>query len=259
MGRIWKPVAWGLGLVVLIMLIQFPLQKDEETWGVWSLPLSGKTIVLDPGHGGPDGGAVGKDKTQEKDIALAVSKKLQQYLQQSGAIVYLTRETDEDLAAEGTKGLSRRKSEDIRNRLKFIHDKKADLFLTIHLNAIPSTRWSGAQTFYYPKFDESRHLAKMIQSEIIRNMENTTRSPLAINGIYLLKHAKVPGALVEIGFLSNEEERELLKQEDYQRGMAASIYEGILRYATEEPERDEESNTSDSIKSPDDSYHLEFK
>lgn len=235
-----KICIWGIGLLLLAFLIQYPIQKSDPTWETWSLPLSGKTIVLDPGHGGPDGGAVGKDQTEEKDIALSVAKKLQDYLQQSGALVYLTRETDKDLAAKDTKGLANRKSEDIRNRLQFINDKKADLFITIHLNALTSTRWHGAQTFYYPEMDENRHLAKMIQTEIIRNLENTERTPLALNSMYLLKHAKVPGSLVEIGFLSNEQERELLKEEDYQRKMAGSIYQGVLRYATEEIEEDSE-------------------
>lgn len=240
MRGIFKKMTWVAGLIVLGFLIQFPINKTVTTWESWSLPLSGKTIVIDPGHGGPDGGAVGKDGTAEKEIALAVSKKLQSYLQQAGALVYLTREMDADLANEETKGLSKRKSEDIRNRLNFIHEKKTDFFVTIHLNAIPSSRWRGAQTFYYPKEDESRHLATMIQSEIIDNLENTTRSPLAINTLYLLKNAEVPGALVEIGFLSNEQEREELKQESYQREMAASIYEGMLRYVTEEPEEETE-------------------
>lgn len=243
MKRFGNVLMWGIGVLVLLFLIQMPIMNSkttrESSSSTWSLPLSGKTIVIDPGHGGPDGGAVGKDNTSEKEIALTVSRYLQDYLQQSGALVYLTREKDEDLADENTKGLSRRKSEDIRNRLKLIHEKKADFFVTIHLNAIPSTRWSGAQTFYYPKFEESKHLAKMIQAEIIRNLENTKRVALEINGIYLLKHAEVPGALVEIGFLSNERERELLKQDDYQRKMAGSIYEGILRYVTEEKEDDE--------------------
>ncbi|GAB3069797.1 N-acetylmuramoyl-L-alanine amidase CwlD [Virgibacillus ainsalahensis] len=241
MKRAGKYALWVAGCLLLAFLIQFPIQQTADTtWQTWSLPLSGKTIVIDPGHGGPDGGAVGADETVEKEISLEVAKKLQSYLQQSGALVYLTREEDKDLADENTSGLSRRKAEDIRNRLDFIHEKEADFFVTVHLNALPSTRWSGAQTFYHPKYDESRHLATMIQSEIIRNLENTNRAPLAINGMYLLKNAEVPGALVEIGFLSNEKERELLKQDDYQQKMAASIYEGILRYSTEEPEADEE-------------------
>ncbi|MEN2769070.1 N-acetylmuramoyl-L-alanine amidase CwlD (plasmid) [Ornithinibacillus sp. 16A2E] len=240
MNRLGKIVAWVVGLVVLVMLIKFPLPDVVEHTAGFSLPLSGKTIVLDPGHGGPDGGAVGRDDTLEKDIALDVSKKLRDYLQQSGATVYLTREKDTDLAAEDTKGLARRKVEDIRKRMEFIHSQNADFFITIHLNAIPSTKWSGAQTFYYPKSDEGKHLAKMIQAEIKRNLENTERSALAINSLYLLKHAEIPGALVEIGFLSNEQERELLKQGTYQKQMAGSIYEGILRYVSEEPEEEAE-------------------
>lgn len=239
MNRTGKVVLWVVGVLILAWLIQYPIQKSDTTWKTWSLPLSGKVIVIDPGHGGVDGGAEGKDKTNEKEIALAVSKKLRDYLQQSGALVYMTRETDKDLASEDTKGLSRRKAEDIRNRLAFIHEKNADFFVSIHLNAIPSTRWRGAQTFYYPRFEENRHLANMIQAEIIRNLENTNRVALPINGIYLLKHAEVPGALVEIGFLSNVEERELLKQEDYQQQMAGSIYRGILRYVTEDMPEDE--------------------
>ncbi|WP_188456409.1 N-acetylmuramoyl-L-alanine amidase CwlD [Virgibacillus oceani] len=238
MGRVRKKIYWVVGLIVLAVLVQYPIQKSESTWKTWSLPLSGKTIVIDPGHGGPDGGAVGSDKTQEKDIALKVSKKLQNYLQQAGALVYLTRNKDTDLAEKDTAGLARRKAEDIRRRLAFIDEKQADFFVTVHLNALPSTRWSGAQTFYYPKFEESKHLAKMIQAEVIRNLENTTREALAINGIYLLKHAEVPGALVEIGFLSNVHERELLKQDDYQFKMAGSIYEGILRYVTDDMEEE---------------------
>jgi len=235
MGRVSKVGLWGIGFLLLAFLIQFPIQNIETTWNTWSLPLSGKVIVIDPGHGGPDGGAIGKDETSEKEISLLVAMKLRDYLQQSGALVYLTREDDTDLAADQTRGLSARKSEDIRNRLQFIHDHEADLFVTIHLNSIPSPQWSGAQTFYYPEFDESKHLANMIQEEVIRNLENTKRSALAMNGIYLLKYAEVPGALVEIGFLSNEVEREQLKTDAYQRKMAASIYEGILRYITEEP------------------------
>lgn len=236
MERLYKFGMWLFGVILLIYLVQLPIEKTDTTWASWSLPLSGKVIVLDPGHGGPDGGAVGKDQTVEKDIALKVAKLLQRYLQQAGALVYLTRESDRDLASEGTRGLSRRKSEDIRNRLKFIEEKNPDFFLTIHLNALPSERWRGAQTFYFPSFDENKHLAQMVQDEIRRNLENTDRKPLRIDGIYLLKHANAPGALVEIGFLSNEEERELLKREDYQEQMAASIYKGILRYITEDME-----------------------
>lgn len=211
------------------------------------LPLQGKVIVIDPGHGGKDGGAVGRDpeKTQEKEITLQVAKLIRDYAEQGGAIVYLTRETDTDLADEQLRGFSSRKSQDIRRRLQFIHDKEADFFISIHLNALPSSKWRGAQTFFYPRFPENKQLATAIQDEIIYNMENTNRVPLQLNSIYLLKYAKVPGALVEIGFLSNEEERELLKQSNYQKQMAASIYKGILRFVEETQTEENESNLNE--------------
>lgn len=236
MNKKIKVVFWIVGFIMLILLISFPINKTELMWGLSPVPLSGKVIVIDPGHGGADGGAMGKDKTSEKEITLIVAKKLRHYLQQSGALVYLTREEDKDLAESGTKGLSARKSEDIRNRLAFIHEKEADLFLSIHLNALPSSRWRGAQTFYSTHLDENKQLAKMIQTELIRNLENTNRKALQIQNIYLLKYAEVPGALVELGFLSNVEERELLKKNNYQNKLAISIYQGVLKYLTEESE-----------------------
>src|SRR5699024_4401846 len=105
MARTGKVMIWAAGLGRPILIIQLPIPdpKTTDTWEIWSLPLTGKTIVIDPGHGGRDGGAEGKDDTKEKDIALTVAKKLQSYLQQAGALVYMTRRTDTDLADEGTK------------------------------------------------------------------------------------------------------------------------------------------------------------
>ncbi|MBB6455138.1 N-acetylmuramoyl-L-alanine amidase [Salirhabdus euzebyi] len=241
MKKVVYIVLWFAGLFALIYLLQYPV-TTKEAWEPWSLPLSGKVVVIDPGHGGVDGGAVGKDETLEKDIALSTSILLRDYLQEAGAFVYMTREKDQDLAAEGTQGLSNRKSEDIRKRVQFIQDKEPDFFVSIHLNAIPSAKWSGAQTFYYPALDESEHLAKFIQSEITRNLSNTTRKALALNNMYILKNVKAPGALVEIGFLSNPHERDLLKTSSYQDKMAASIYEGMLRYVTEKEFPNEEQS-----------------
>ncbi|UOQ44571.1 N-acetylmuramoyl-L-alanine amidase CwlD [Halobacillus salinarum] len=233
MIRRLKTFGWLTGIIILVWLVSYPIQEAKEAWMGWSSPLSGKVIVIDPGHGGPDGGAVGKDGTEEKDITLQISNYLQDYLQEAGALVYLTRYEDKDLSSDEAGSLSRRKSEDIRNRVQYIKEKKADFYLSIHLNAIPSTKWRGAQTFYYPKSEGSQNLAKFIQSEIKTNLENTTREALGLTNIYLLKHADVPGALVEAGFLSNVEERGLLKSDDYQRKMAAAVYQGILRYVTE--------------------------
>jgi N-acetylmuramoyl-L-alanine amidase len=219
-------------LGILLFIIQYKI-LDKDTWDSWNLPLSGKIIYIDPGHGGPDGGA-GDEDALEKDIALNVSLMIRDYLQEQGALVIMTREEDKDLASEDTKGYSRRKVEDLHKRLNLINESEADLFLSIHLNSIPSPKWSGAQTFYNPKYEENKELSKAIQKEITRNLENTSREAKGLQSVYILKHAKKTGALVEIGFLSNPEERSNLLDGDYQEKVAASIYQGVLNYLTKE-------------------------
>ncbi|MGW8263990.1 N-acetylmuramoyl-L-alanine amidase, partial [Bacillus sp. LR--39] len=145
----------------------------------------------------------------------------------------MTRESDTDLAPEGTKGYSRRKAEDLRQRVKLINHSEAELYISIHLNAIPSQKWSGAQSFYYGKYAENEKVAKYIQDELRRNLENTTRKAKRIHGIYLMQNVTKPGALIEVGFLSNPNEATLLGKPKYQDKVASSIYKGILRYFTE--------------------------
>lgn len=216
----------------LFIILQYDFEEDDA-WKMQSLPLSGKIIVLDPGHGGPDPGAV-QGEAIEKDISLSVSIKLRDYLQQQGALVLMTRETDMDLADEDLKGYSRRKVQDLKRRVDLINHSEADFFASIHLNAIPSPKWKGAQTFYSGHYKESKRGAKFIQEELRRNLENTNREAKTSESIYLLKKSEIPGVLVEIGFLSNPTEREMLRQEDYQEQVAASIYQGIMRYYTNE-------------------------
>lgn len=227
-----KYLGFTLGIVALFLIVTVKFVEDDS-WNAWNLPLSGKIIVLDAGHGGIDGGA-NVDGVMEKDIALSVSLKLRDYLQEQGALVLLTRETDSDAAYENTKGIRNRKQEDLRNRVKFINHSAADLFLSIHLNAFPSSSSKGAQTFYTVRYEENEQVAKFIQAEIVRNLENTKREARLINRVYLMDQAKKPGALVEIGFLSNPDERIRLTKDSYQEKIAASIYKGVLRYFTEE-------------------------
>jgi N-acetylmuramoyl-L-alanine amidase len=227
-----KITAIVAGVILLFLIIQYDF-TENKSWNTWNLPLTGKVILIDPGHGGPDGGA-GNKKALEKDIALDVSLKVRDYLQQQGAMVVMTRETDTDLAPDGMKGYSRRKVADLKERLKLINESDADLFISLHLNAIPSARWSGAQTFYAPQFKENQKAARFIQDELRRNLENTTRNAKPLGQVYILKHAKRPGALVEIGFLSNPQERANLKTDAYQDMVAASVYKGVLRFFTNE-------------------------
>lgn len=229
-----KIISFITGLIVLFFILQHDF-SENNSWKTWNLPLSGKIILLDAGHGGPDGGA-SAGTTLEKDIALEITKKVRDYLQEQGALVIMTREKDEDLADADTRGYSRRKVEDLKKRLKMINSTDIDLFVSLHLNAIPSARWSGAQTFYAPHYKENARAAKFIQEELRRNLENTERRAKPINQVYILKKAKKPGVLVEVGFLSNPREKTLLKKDSYQEKVAASINNGILRYFTNEKE-----------------------
>jgi N-acetylmuramoyl-L-alanine amidase CwlD len=233
-----KKMGWIAGIIVAGSIVCFIFWKQffsETVWNTWNLPLTGRIIYLDPGHGGPDGGAK-RGNAVEKTIALDIAKKLQVYLEQQGALVLLTREGDTDLADDGTRGLRRRKVEDLRRRMEMINESEADLFVSIHLNSIPSSRWRGAQTFYGTRFIESRVAAELIQEELIHTLKNTDRKAKPQNNLYLLKTIRKPGVLVEVGFLSNPEERQLLLDEEYQEKIALAITYGISRYFTEERE-----------------------
>nr|WP_295975309.1 N-acetylmuramoyl-L-alanine amidase CwlD [uncultured Bacillus sp.] len=234
MAKKWKIVLYMVGLIVLFFVLQYDFSEDN-TWRSWNLPLSGKVILIDPGHGGPDGGAGDKDAL-EKDIALDVSLKLKDYLEEQGALVVMTREEDKDLARKSTRSYSKRKTEDLKKRLKIINKSEADFFISVHLNSIPSARWSGAQTFYASHYKENARAAKFIQDEFKRNLKNTSREAKPINNVYIIKHAKKPGVLVEVGFLSNPTEKANLKKDSYQDKLAESIYLGVLRYFTHEKE-----------------------
>lgn len=226
---------WLIGTFVIIAcavigwLIQIYWDSDDSL-STWQLPLSGRIIILDPGHGGVDGGAVANSGLLEKDIALDISLKLRDYLQESGALVLMTREGDHDLAAEDVKGYRNRKVSDLKRRVELINETGSDMFISLHLNSIPSPKWSGAQTFYNRSVPDNELAAKFVQAELTRNLENTKREAKPISNIYLLDKAAIPGMLIEVGFLSNPQEASMLSKEEYQDKVAASIYQGLLRY-----------------------------
>ncbi|WP_100400955.1 N-acetylmuramoyl-L-alanine amidase CwlD [Bacillus sp. FJAT-44742] len=226
---------WLIGIFVIIAcavigwLIQIYWDSDDSL-STWQLPLSGRIIILDPGHGGVDGGAVAKSGLLEKDIALDISLKLRDYLQESGALVLMTREGDHDLAAEDVKGYRNRKVSDLKRRVELINETGSDMFISLHLNSIPSPKWSGAQTFYNRSVPDNEIAAKFVQAELTRNLENTKREAKPISNIYLLDKAAIPGMLIEVGFLSNPQEASMLSKEEYQDKVSASIYQGLLRY-----------------------------
>lgn len=228
-----------IGVVALLIVLTGTAFLSEmptsRTWSHWSTPLAGKVIALDAGHGGIDGGAVSKGGEVEKDLNLAIVLYLRDYLQQAGALALLTREGDYDLAHPETKGTARRKTQDLIQRARQLSgDKEIDLTISIHMNAMPSPQWSGAQTFFYPSNPENQRLAAVIQTELRDSLGNTNRIAKQADTVYLLKQLTMPTALVEVGFLSNPEEANLLADQQYQRKVATAIYRGILRYASGE-------------------------
>jgi N-acetylmuramoyl-L-alanine amidase len=232
----FKKAIMGCFAFAVLIYIFTTDQSYDFSKSAWSLPLSGKVFIIDPGHGGPDGGAISKSGLVEKEVSLAMALYLRDLLQQSGALVFMTREVDTELSNEEDKRAGRRKVTDLKNRVQIINENNADLFISLHLNSIPSPRWRGAQAFYHPQFEESKQVALFVQDELIRNLENTTRLAKKNQDIYLLSYAEIPGVLVEVGFLSNIEETELLETADYQKKIAVSIYQGILRfYSGESP------------------------
>ena len=206
----------------------------NQAWNSWSLPMSGLVIVVDPGHGGIDGGAVSKDgKILEKDINLAIALLLRDYLQEAGAFVIMTRETDRDLA-DVPPGQGRQR-QDLLRRAKIVNESGADVLISIHMNSVPSSRWRGAQVFYHPSMnDENRRLAALLQKELMESLNNTNRSITPRENVLLLRSVGIPSALVEVGFLSNAEEARLLATEEYQKKVAETLYRGLLRFVSGE-------------------------
>lgn len=191
--------------------------------------ISGRTIVLDAGHGGIDPGAVSAKGTLEKEITLGIANKLELLLKRAAVYVVMVRRGDYDLADSSELHLLNRKRQDLARRVFIAEEAKADLYISIHANYFPSSIWSGAQTFYYEGLVEDEQLAKAIQGELVRHLGPNHR--LAKTGDFrVLRDTSMPAVLVEVGFLSNPREAELLSQEGYQNRVAEAIFSGILRY-----------------------------
>ncbi|MCM3317729.1 N-acetylmuramoyl-L-alanine amidase [Rummeliibacillus stabekisii] len=226
---------WSVVLVACIFIVVYETKASNRGFFI-SETLGGVKIALDAGHGGIDGGA-STDKLIEKNVTLAITKEVEKLLKKKGATVYMTRSKNDDVIAEHTpkaefNTLRERKKQDIFLREKLVNKEKPDLFLSIHANAIPETKWRGAQVFYHANGHPAGELlANSIQDSIKENLKNTEREALAIKQVYLLKKVKMPAVLVETGFLSNPEEAELLSSPDYQRKMAEAIVDGIERYS----------------------------
>lgn len=218
----------GKRVLVVILLVagiflawgRYQSFKEQQAVKSLSWVVANYKVIVDPGHGGIDKGAMGPGGTEEQHVNLAISKHLAQFLSQGGARVFLTREDSN--VYEGESG------DDLIERVKLVEKVKADLFISIHCNAFDD-RERGAQTFYDQSSAEGKKLAESVQAEIKRLLANTERVPLSIDA-FVLRNQKIPAVIVEVGFLSNPEEEKLLADARYQREMAFAIYGGIVKY-----------------------------
>ena len=187
-----------------------------------ALPLVGRVVLVDAGHGAKDPGSL-SGSVPEKNINLAIALKLQNFLEMAGATVLMTRIDDEPLADS--------KAGDMYKRKLIANNSQADIFVSIHQNSFPRASVRGAQVFFYNTSDNSRLLAEHIQAEIKNFASPYNKLQAKANtSYYVLRETTMPAVLVECGFLTNPEERYLLTRETYQEKMAWSIYVGILNY-----------------------------
>ena len=194
--------------------------------------VSSGVVLIDPGHGGFDGGAVAEDGTAEKHLNLAVALCLQELLHVCGVPVAMTRQTDMGLEEDTSASIREKKSTDMRRRLTMYNE--ASLVISIHQNQFSVPKYDGAQVFYSANHPDGAILAQAVRDAVVGWIQprNTRELKQATNGIFLLYHTTTPAVLVECGFLSNPEEREKLKTPAYQQQMAFAIVAGYWNYQT---------------------------
>ncbi len=197
-------------------------------------------IIIDPGHGGEDGGTQSSDGTLEKKINLDISVKINELLLAEGFTTVLTREGDYMIYDESASTQREKKVSDIHNRMKIVEENGDCILLSVHQNYFTESKYSGTQVFYSKNNPDSEVLADEIQKSVVSVLQpdNTRQIKESGTDIYLLYHSQVPSVMVECGFMSNEAETEKLKDEDYQQKMAEAIVEGLLNYLESNPEGD---------------------
>lgn len=193
-------------------------------------PLAGLIILVDPGHGGYDGGARARDSgTPEKELNLAVSLQLEEALTRRGAKVLLTRREDVDLTSEPRPAGLTKKRQDMQARVDAAVQGGADMVISVHMNEYRSRSESGPQVFYREGSDSGRLLAGCIQEALIAALQ-PAKKRAALPGDYFILQLDVPSVLVECGFISNAQEERLLLTEEYQARVAEAIADGVVEF-----------------------------
>ena len=184
----------------------------------------------------------GFNGTTEEAINLEIALKLQKLVEQSGGKVILTRSDENGIYSNDVKGIRKWKVSDTKNRVEIGNNSGANIFVSIHLNKFPPSQiYNGWQVFYQKTSDESKKLAGLIQENLNKNIEKENdRQIMPISNIYIMDNVKIPSVIVECGFLSNPEECEALKTEEYQNKIVWGIYLGLQEYFLNKGETNEQ-------------------
>ncbi|MPN21732.1 hypothetical protein SDC9_169112 [bioreactor metagenome] len=221
--------------VVIILFSLFSVKKVQDEAvdsaakaSVNNYPL----IIIDAGHGGLDGGAVAADGTVEKTINLDIAMKLNEVFSLFGFNTLMTRTSDDSIHSPEASSIRQKKVSDIHNRFKIIDEHPDAVFISIHQNKFEQSQYYGTQVFYSPNNIKSNVMAECIQESVKTLLQNENQRKCKKSGteIYLLYHSEIPSVMVECGFVSNVNELKKLKNTEYQKQMAVSIFCGSLNY-----------------------------
>lgn len=210
----------------------FFITKEKNAQVVNNINYKSPVIIIDAGHGGFDSGTISVNGSLEKDINLAVAKKLAKYFDLNSISYIMTRTEDISTCSKDDERIVNKKVSDIKNRFKIIEDNPEAIFLSIHQNHYSEEYCNGAQVFYSKNNPESEKLAECLQSSfrsMLQPYNNRLIKPTGTE-IYLLYHANSVAVMAECGFLSNQKEADNLINEEYQNKVAFTLFCGILKY-----------------------------
>lgn len=213
-----------IGIIIFVLIISVSIGLlFSPVLNVGADP-NGKTVVIDAGHGGIDGGVVGVNTgTKESDINLSIARKLKTHLTQAGYNVVMTRVNSDGLYGMAAKN---KKLKDMERRKEKIEEAKPDLVVSIHCNYYPRSNVRGAQVFYAPNSEDGKNKASVLQSLLNTNLEASKRVE-APGDYFILQCSPYASLLVECGFLSSPEDEKLLVDADYQDKVAYTVFSGI--------------------------------
>ena len=217
--KIYSSGKKGIAIDIFNSVVNTPVASDVALSNV-----KNKIITIDPGHGGSDSGAVGPNGYTEKEGAFAISQKVASILNQSGAKVVMTRDSDVDVYGPNASARN-----ELQARVDVGNNANSDIFVSVHCNAFVNPAANGTQTFYYGSSYQGQRLAQSIQEKMIEANGLRDRGISTCN-FYVVKHSYMPAVLIETAFITNYDEEALLSDDEWQTTMAKAIAEGINEY-----------------------------